>query len=166
MDLYWLGCLNRLKHHCLWPMMFVGHLLLSNHYHTSNSYSGLLLLLNSIIARKYSMFCPTHANGPASYIRRSNDFWFSTTVSLLLLGRQENEFITWPDKNPTWFWSKDSYQLGHTHASWKHIELKCCWGAYHLVFHQWSASISMPCILMAHHFCISIAGWVFFRPIL
>ena len=58
-------------------------------------------LVDSIMAITYSMFCPTQANGLASYVRRIDDFWFSTTLSLLLLGRKENEFIPSPDKNPT-----------------------------------------------------------------
>ena len=53
------------------------------------------------MANTYSMFYPTHENGPASYIRRNNAFCFSMTVSLSLLDRQENGFIPGPDKNPT-----------------------------------------------------------------
>ena len=61
----------------------------------------ICLFFDSIMANTYSMFYPTHENGPASYIRRNNAFCFSMTVSLSLLDRQENGFIPGPDKNPT-----------------------------------------------------------------
>ena len=60
---------------------------------------NICLFVDSIMANTYSTFCSTQANGPASYIRRIDESWFFTTLSLLLLDQWENAFIPWLDEN-------------------------------------------------------------------